>query len=53
MNFLKLSDNIERIECLTISSNKKWVAVCEKIKKSEDSNQVNVPSVSVYNTKSY
>lgn len=30
MSFLKLSDHLEKIVCMTVSANKKYVAVCEK-----------------------
>jgi len=30
MNFIKLSENLEKMECMTISPNKKFIAVSEK-----------------------
>lgn len=30
MNFIKLNENLEKLECMTISQNKKFIAVCER-----------------------
>ena len=32
MEFIKLSDNVESIECIAISPSRNHIAVCEKIK---------------------
>lgn len=32
MEFIKLSDNIETIECIALSPTRNHIAVCEKIK---------------------
>jgi len=32
MEFIKLSDNVENIECVAISPTRSHIAVCEKIK---------------------
>ena len=31
MNFIKLSDNLENIDCMAISPNKKFIAVAERL----------------------
>ncbi|EGR29862.1 WD repeat protein [Ichthyophthirius multifiliis] len=51
MVFLRLTENLEKIICLTISPNKKFVAVCERLKQDEESFK-RFPQVSVYNIKS-
>lgn len=36
MAFLRLSENMERINSMAISPSKKFVAVCERLKSEED-----------------
>jgi hypothetical protein len=36
MAFLRLSENLERIICLAISPNKKFIAVCERLKSDDE-----------------
>lgn len=51
MAFIRLSENIEKIVSLAISPNKKFIAVCERLKNDEEGIK-KCPSVSVYNIKS-
>lgn len=51
MSFLKLSDNLEKIHCMTISNNKKFIAVCEETKDDYEEGKKKYPSVSVYDIK--
>ena len=46
-----LSENLERVVCMTISPNKKFLAICEKLKDEDDSKR-KCPFVQVYNIKS-
>ncbi|EAR88012.2 WD domain, G-beta repeat protein (macronuclear) [Tetrahymena thermophila SB210] len=51
MAFIKLSENIDKIVSLAISPNKKFIAVCEKLKSEDDGNK-KCPQVAIYNIKS-
>ena len=52
MAFMRLSENLEKIVSLAISPNKKYIAVCERLKNSGNQTKI-CPQVSVYNIKSY
>jgi hypothetical protein len=48
MNFLKLTDNLDIIKSICISPNKKYLAICEKLKEDDDLKK-KLPTVTVYN----
>lgn len=51
MSFLPLNESLEKIVSIAISPNKKFIAICEKIRDDDDSKK-KYPNVSVYNIKS-
>lgn len=51
MSFLKLSENLENIHCMTISSNKRFIAICEQTREEGDEGKRRIPSVCVYDIK--
>jgi hypothetical protein len=60
MNFIRLSETTERIECMTISPNKRFVAVCERqtlnsggYDPERNGSVKRIPVVRVYNTRSH
>lgn len=52
MSFIKLNENMEKIQCMTISKNRKYIAIAEKPSEAAlKTNPYKRPQVSVYTVK--